>query len=288
MQHFGMPTRLLDITRNPLVSIFFACNNLDRAKEDGLVYAFVPDATNFLTFDDERLKCLTNSIIMPDKDIHKINCDLSPSEKEDCFKQNWFVQGIAKNQRINNQSGHFVFVSSQESRKELDSLPTKIVIIDANSKKVLLEQLESLNIHSGSVYPDLSHMSSYIRERYKDETYIASISHRPIPVVVDTKSTSKKPEDTTPTVLSTKFDETIFWTKERSNKLAAFAKKEKLKSVELKSVINTFLFDEKPPLPDSVISTLKSKPSLTNRRSIAVETTKKIVEFAKSLNTEPK
>jgi hypothetical protein len=288
MQHFGMPTRLLDITRNPLVSIFFACNNLDRANEDGLVYAFVPDATNFLTFDDERLKCLTNSIIMPDKDIHKINCDLSHSEKEDCFKQNWFVQGIAKNQRINNQSGHFVFVSSQESRKELDSLPTKIVIIDANSKKVLLEQLESLNIHSGSVYPDLSHMSSYIRERYKDETYIASISHRPIPIIVDTKSTIKKPEDTTPKDLSTKFDETSFWEKEKNSKLSAFAKKEKLKSVELKSVINTFLFDEKPPLPDSVVSTLKSKPSLKNRRSVAAETTKKIVEFAKSLNTEPK
>lgn len=288
MQHFGMPTRLLDITRNPLVSIFFACNNLDRADEDGLVYAFVPDATNFLTFDDERVKCLTNSIIMPDNDIHKINCDLSPSEKEDCFKRNWFVQGIAKNQRINNQSGHFVFVSSQESRKELHSLPTKIVIIDANSKKVLLEQLESLNIHSGSVYPDLSHMSSYIRERYKDETYIASISHRPIPVIIDTKSTIKKPKDPTPKVLITRFDETTFWSKEKNSKLSAFAKKEKLKSVELKSVINTFLFDEKPPLPDSVVLTLKSKPSLKNRRNVVAETTKKIVEFAKSLDTEPK
>ncbi|MEI6864647.1 FRG domain-containing protein [Flavicella sp.] len=284
MQHFGMPTRLLDITRNPLVSIFFACNNLERANADGLVYAFVPNATNFLTFDDERLKCLTNSIVSQNKDIHKINCDLSPSEKEDCFKQNWFVQGIAKNQRINNQSGHFVFVSSQESRKELNSLPTKIVIIDANSKKVLLEQLESLNIHSGSVYPDLSHMSSYIRERYKDETYIASISHRPIPTSIDSKSTVKKSEDTTPKVLSTKFDETTFWTKERNSKLKVFVKEEKLKSVELKSVINTYLFDEKPPLPDSVISTLKSKPSLKNRRTIAEETTKKIIEFAKSLN----
>lgn len=284
MQHFGMPTRLLDITRNPLVSIFFACNNLDRANSDGLVYAFVPDATNFLTFDDERLKCLTNSIIMPDKNVHKINCDLSPSEKEDCFKQNWFVQGIAKNQRINNQSGHFIFVSSQESRKELDSLPTKIVIIDAKSKKVLLEQLESLNIHSGSVYPDLSHMSSYIRERYKDETYIASISHRPIPI--DTKSTVKKPEQMIPEVLSTKFDETTFWTKGKNNKLTNFAEKEKLKEVELKSVINTFLFDEKPPLPDSVISALKNKPSLKNRRAIAERTTKKIIAFAKALNNE--
>lgn len=286
MQHFGMPTRLLDITRNPLVSIFFACNNLERANADGLVYAFVPEATNFLNFDDERLKCLTSSIVMQDKDVHKINCSLTPTQKEECFSQNWFVQGIAKNQRINNQSGDFIFVSSEESRKHLDDLPTKIVVIDAKSKKVLLEQLESLNIHSGSVYPDLSHMSSYIRERYKDETYIASISHRPIPTSVEPETSTTTSVDTKLKVLSTKFDESTFWTKERNSKLSEFAKAEKMKVKELKEVINTFLYDEKIPLPDNVISTLKSKPSLKNRRSIAEETTQKIVEFVKSLNNE--
>ena len=51
---------------------------------------------------------------------------------------------------------------------------------------------------------------------------------------------------------------------------------------------NTFLYDEKVPLPDNVIATLKSKPSLKNRRNIAEETTSKIVEFAKSLNNTTK
>lgn len=286
MQHFGMPTRLLDITRNPLVSIFFACNNLNRVNSDGLVYSFVPDSDNFLNFDDERLKCITNNVVSKDEDYTNNSCNLTQTQKEECFAQNWFVQGIAKNQRINNQSGDFIFVSSEASRKSLDSLPTKIVIIDANSKKVLLEQLESLNIHSGSVYPDLSHMSSYIRERYKDDSYIASISHRPIPVYIDSKTINERPKDSTPKILSSKFDETIFWTDPRNKQLSAFAKAEKLKTTELKKVINTYLYDEKPPLPDGVISTLKSKPSLKNRRTIAEETTNKIVEFAKSLNNE--
>jgi len=286
MQHFGMPTRLLDITRNPLVSIFFSCNNLDRANADGLVYSFVPESENFLNFDDERLKCLTNNIVSRDEDYKNNSCNLTQTQKEECFAKNWFVQGIAKNQRINNQSGDFIFVSSEASRKSLDSLPTKIVIIDANSKKVLLEQLESLNIHSGSVYPDLSHMSSYIRERYKDDSYIASISHRPIPVYIDSKTINERPKDSKPKILSSKFDETTFWTDDRNNQLTAFAKAEKLKTTELKKVINTYLYDEKAPLPDSVISTLKSKPSLKNRRSIAEETTKKIVEFSKSINND--
>lgn len=284
MQHFGMPTRLLDITRNPLVSIFFSCNNLDRANSDGLVYTFIPEADNFLNFDDERLKCLTNSIINQDADFKNISCKLTHQQKEDCFAKNWFVQGIAKNQRINNQSGDFVFVSSEESRKDLDSLPTKIVIIDAKSKKVLLEQLETLNIHSGSVYPDLSHMSSYIRERYKDDTYIASISHRPIPVHIDSKTVIEKSKNTQPKVLSSKFDETSFWTEERKKKLLTFSKKEKLKHIQLRKVINTYLYDEKEPLPDPVIAALRSRPSLKNRRTIAEETTQKIIEFANSLN----
>lgn len=288
MQHFGMPTRLLDITRNPLVSIFFSCNNLDRANADGLVYSFVPESDNFLNFDDERLKCITNNVVSRDEDYKNNSCNLTQTQKEECFSKNWFVQGIAKNQRINNQSGDFIFVSSEESRKSLDSLPSRIVIIDANSKKVLLEQLESLNIHSGSVYPDLSHMSSYIRERYKDEGYIASISHRPISVYVDSKTTKEKPKDSPPEILSSKFNEATFWAEEKNDKLSAFAKKEKLKEVELKKVINTYLYDEKSPLPDSVISVLVSKPSLKNRRNVAEETTKKIIDFVKYLNNETK
>jgi FRG domain-containing protein len=284
MQHFGMPTRLLDITRNPLVAIFFACNNLNRANSDGLVYSFVPESDNFLNFDDERLKCLTGSIVNQDSDLKSISCNLTHQQKEDCFTRNWFVQGIAKNQRINNQSGDFIFVSSEESRKELDSLPSKIVVIDSNSKKVLLEQLESLNIHSGSVYPDLSHMSSYIRERYQDESYIASISHRPIPVHIDAKTEIATPTDTSPEILSSKFDETTFWTEVRNKKLSAFAKKEKLKEKELKEAINKYLYNDKAPLRDTIIATLKSKPSLKNRKSIAETTNQKIVVFAKSLN----
>lgn len=38
MQHYGLPTRLLDFTRNPLVALWFACQNTENTDADGAVY----------------------------------------------------------------------------------------------------------------------------------------------------------------------------------------------------------------------------------------------------------
>ena len=40
MQHYRLPTRLLDATQNPLVALFFACCDENHVDKDGAVYAF--------------------------------------------------------------------------------------------------------------------------------------------------------------------------------------------------------------------------------------------------------
>lgn len=40
MQHYGLPTRLLDMTHNPLVALYFACEGIESSEKDGSVYAF--------------------------------------------------------------------------------------------------------------------------------------------------------------------------------------------------------------------------------------------------------
>ncbi len=40
MQHYGIPTRLLDVSASPLVSLFFACQNKNEISKDGEVVVF--------------------------------------------------------------------------------------------------------------------------------------------------------------------------------------------------------------------------------------------------------
>lgn len=178
MQHYGLPTRLLDVTRNPLVAIFFACNNWERRYQDGLVYVFEEDQKSeehkFLNPDDDTVKCLTK--IVKSKD-HKV-CENCKSQEvgQSCnfsdksfMQKNHFIRGIAKNRRIDNQSGDFIFVGTDKNSKEnkaVDELVSEYLVIDHEVKPILLENLEVMNIHGGSVYPELGNMSSYLVAKY--------------------------------------------------------------------------------------------------------------------------
>lgn len=63
MQHYRIKTRMLDITANPLVALFFACcdNKKDNTKgdSDGYVYIFKANKNNVLSYDSDRALLLS-------------------------------------------------------------------------------------------------------------------------------------------------------------------------------------------------------------------------------------
>lgn len=135
-QHHGLPTRLLDWTRNILVALFFAVNN--HSEKDGAVYILKMEPQNdFVRFDE-----------MNPRMVKKLTI---------------FMPSVITS-RISAQTG--IFTAQMNPRvsvtEEADETIDKI-IIPANSKPSVLESLYQLGIHYKSLFPGLKGVADWIK-----------------------------------------------------------------------------------------------------------------------------
>ena len=136
LQHYGLPTRLLDVTENPLVALYFACqNNQERKTNDGKITLLPPTdgkiyykrdyGKSYSDIEIKVLAYLASHEISGDYTLEKLLSDLNKygiytdKEAEECraseyksllsiIQRNYFVISNMNNERLVRQSGSFL------------------------------------------------------------------------------------------------------------------------------------------------------------------------------------
>ncbi|MBU1711444.1 MAG: FRG domain-containing protein [Proteobacteria bacterium] len=78
MQHYSLPTRLLDITSNPLIALYFTCKS--SIGSDGEVVFFRIQKEEIKYYDSDTASCLANLAKLPKHEQNKINTGLEKHE----------------------------------------------------------------------------------------------------------------------------------------------------------------------------------------------------------------
>lgn len=164
-QHFGMPTRLLDWSTNPLAALFFACDG--QPEQDGVVYAM--DARRVIprgAFQSPEDPLSRSVMTMRHRYVQyavgvSFWSDLEPQEYQPYVLP---VRPDIVPGRISQQGSAFTFHMHGASDV---ANPTMLTLsISAEEKPLLQRALHALNINQFTTYFDLDHLSKEIRIRW--------------------------------------------------------------------------------------------------------------------------
>lgn len=170
MQHYGVPTRLIDFTESPYVALYFALEAYDPLlKHDLAIYAI-----DYNSIMDESLAYISRR----DSSFKKARRDIIGKQDElfddvvDRFSYEvvWITEPLELNARIDRQAGTFLISGDKEKRIEnlLSCDMYKHVemikfIIPSDMYQNIYALLRKMNINAKTIYGDLSGLAKSIK-----------------------------------------------------------------------------------------------------------------------------
>jgi FRG domain len=199
MQHYSLPTRLLDLTANPLVALLFACTAGGDPQESGEVLVFRVPKREIKYFDSDTVSVISNisrrpkSFKIPSANLtekqfnatteigyllHEIKHEkpyFEPSIMRAHLESVICVKPKMDNPRIIRQDGAFLLFGVSETKMSPATVPPEYfaseqsnrILVIAQEKKRMLKQLEALGITQGTIYPEIERVAEYIKSTYK-------------------------------------------------------------------------------------------------------------------------
>lgn len=204
MQHYNMPTRLLDTTSNPLVSLYMTVDKVDESSNYpiGEVVVMKENKKDIKYSDSNAVTILSSLAVLETKYKQELYEKIVESiEKNDpsiyknslsykrfvaevrnelaYFDESFFSPEVLLiprhvkvgmiNERIIAQSGNFILFGLYDyingNHVDLNTvIKERIFIVN---KKNILKQLNLLNINDSTMYPDKDHTSKAIKRYYE-------------------------------------------------------------------------------------------------------------------------